>query len=39
MVADTIDRLQQEYFVADTGQAGANTITEGFIDPRSLPDD
>lgn len=31
VVADTIDRLQQEY--SDTNQVniGANTITEGFI--------
>ena len=38
MVADTIGRLQQEYLVAGQAQTGANTVSEGFFDPRSLPE-
>ena len=35
VVADTIDRLQQEYSDANQVKIGANTITEGFIEKSS----
>ena len=39
VVADTIDRLQQEYSDANQVKIGANTITEGFIEKSSQPED